>query len=147
MTQPLVLTRLRQDVSAGKCVAGMFSSPRLHTSCCSKVISAPASIASLLHRARMPRILKHQCESWLWDVPKTQTFAAQPRTTAWAPAFFGFLDHHAESGLCSQSEACCRDLHRIARTCAGTGGRCIVTGQKPRSSKQFRVTLKVFIFT
>ena len=82
VTQPLVLTRLRQDVSAGTCVAGMISPPRLHISCCSKVISAPASIASLLHRARMPWILEHQCESWLWDVPKTQTLAAQPRTTA-----------------------------------------------------------------
>ena len=30
--------RIRQDVSAGKCVAGMISHPRQHTSCSSKII-------------------------------------------------------------------------------------------------------------
>ena len=55
VTQPLVLAGIRQDVSAGECVAGMISPPRQHTSCSSKVIiSASASIANLLQRARIP---------------------------------------------------------------------------------------------
>ena len=58
----------------------MFSPPRQHTSCSSPVISAGASIANLLHRARRPRILEHPCASWFWDVPKIQTLKAQPRT-------------------------------------------------------------------
>ena len=37
VTQPIVLTRMRQDVFAGKCVAGMISLPRQHTSCSSKI--------------------------------------------------------------------------------------------------------------
>ena len=56
-TKPLVLTRIRQDVSAGKCVAAMISPPRQHTSCSSQVVSGSAAIANLLHRARMPWIL------------------------------------------------------------------------------------------
>ena len=59
VTLPLVLARIRQDVSAGKCVAGMI---RLHTSCSSKVMSATASIANLLHRARMPWLVEHTCD-------------------------------------------------------------------------------------
>ena len=58
----------------------MISPPRRHTACSPKVI-----IANLLHRARMPWILKHPCDSWLWDVPKNHTLAAQPRA-AWALA-------------------------------------------------------------
>ena len=53
VTQPPFLTRIRQDVSSGKCVAGMLSPPRLHTSCSSNVISAIPAIANLLHRARL----------------------------------------------------------------------------------------------
>ena len=43
-----------------------------------------SAIANLLHRARMPWILD-PCDSWLWDVPKIQTLAAELRT-AWALA-------------------------------------------------------------
>ena len=50
VTKPLVLTRIRQNVSAGKCVAAKISPPRLHTSCSSQVISASASIANMFHR-------------------------------------------------------------------------------------------------
>ena len=67
VTQPIVLTRIRQDVSAGK------SLPLQHTSCSSKEISASAAIANLLLRARMPWILEHPCDSWLWDVPKNRS--------------------------------------------------------------------------
>ena len=60
VTIALVLNRVRQDVSAGKCVAAMIISlPRLLTSCSSQVISASASTANLLHRARVPWILEH----------------------------------------------------------------------------------------
>ena len=47
-------------------------------------------IANLLHRARMLWLLEHWCESWLWEVPKIQILAAQPRT-AWALAVFLFF--------------------------------------------------------
>ena len=53
VTKPLVLTIIRQDVSAVKRVAGMISPPRQHTSCSPKVISASAAIANLLHYAHM----------------------------------------------------------------------------------------------
>ena len=65
VTKPLVLTRIRQDVSTGKSVAGMSSPPGQHTACTPKVISASATIATLLHRARMLWILEHLFESWL----------------------------------------------------------------------------------
>ena len=44
--KPLVLARVRQDVSAGKCVAAVISSPRLHTSWSSQVISVISANAS-----------------------------------------------------------------------------------------------------
>ena len=66
VTQPRNLTRIRQDVSAGKCNAGMISPPRLHTSCSSKVISAFVAFAGFLHSARMLWILEHPFDSWLW---------------------------------------------------------------------------------
>ena len=75
VTKPLVLTRIRQDVSSGKCVAGMISPPRQHN-----VVSASAAVADVLHLARMPWIVEHPCGSWLWDVPKTQSPAVQPRS-------------------------------------------------------------------
>ena len=100
VTQPFVLTRIRQDVSAEKCVAGMISLPRQHTSCSSKVISASAAIANLFHRARMPWILEH---------PSDLTLAAQPRM-AWAPAFFAYLDHYAEGERCFRLETWTADI-------------------------------------
>ena len=90
MREPLALTRIRQDVSAGKCVTGMIPPPRQDTSYSPKVISASAAIANLLHRARMPWILEHLCDSWLWDTPKIQSLSAQPRTV-WALADFCVL--------------------------------------------------------
>ena len=50
VTKLLVYTRIRQEVSAGTCVAGMTSP----LSCSSEVMSASAAIANLFHRARMP---------------------------------------------------------------------------------------------
>ena len=66
----------------------MIPPPRQHASCSSKVISASAAIANLLHRARTPCILEHTCHSWLWDVSKIQTRAAHPRA-AWPWQIFG----------------------------------------------------------
>ena len=57
VTQPFVLTRIRHDVSAGKCVAGMISPPLQDTSFFSKVESSSAAIANVLHRAHMPWML------------------------------------------------------------------------------------------
>ena len=54
VTQPLVLATIRQDVSARKCVAGLISPPREHTSCSSKVISVGASIAKLASTCSHP---------------------------------------------------------------------------------------------
>ena len=88
--EPLALARIRQDVSAGKCVTGMIPPPRQDTSYSPKVISASAAIANLLHRARMPWILEHLCDSWLWYTPKIQSLSAQPRTV-WALADFCVL--------------------------------------------------------
>ena len=67
VTKPLVLTRIREDVSAGKCVATMISPPR------QEIISANAAIAYLLHCSRMLWILEHPCDSWLWDVPTNRS--------------------------------------------------------------------------
>ena len=106
------------DVSAGKCVARMISLPRQHTSCSGNVISASAAVANMLHRARMPRILDHPCDSWLWDVPKIETLAAQLRT-AWALADFGIFGSPCRKRtLLLVGNVDGRDLHRIARTCA-----------------------------
>ena len=41
VSQPVVLAKIPQDVS-GKCVAGMISPPRQHTSCSPKAISSAA---------------------------------------------------------------------------------------------------------
>ena len=113
--------------SAGKCVAAMISPPRQHTSCSSQVISASASTA---YRGRMPWILEHPCDSWLCDVPKIEVLAAQPRT-AWALAdhcIFGSPSRKRSLILFGNVDS--RDLHRVARKCAGTGRRCIVTVEK-----------------
>ena len=112
VTELLVLTRIRQDVATGKCVAGMISPPRQHTSCSSKVISASTSIAHLLHRVRIPWILEHPCDSWLWDEPKIRTLAAQPRM-AWALWIWVSLAHHAECALCSWLGTWTIEIHTV----------------------------------
>ena len=107
----------------------MITPTRQHSSCSSKVISGSAAIANLLHRARMLWILEHPFDSWFWGVPRIQTLAA-PRT-AWALAdfcIFGSPCRKRTRFLVGNVDS--RDLHRIARKCAGTGGRCSVTGQE-----------------
>ena len=118
-------SRIRLDVTVGKCVARKISPPRQHTSCSSKVVSATAAIDNLLHRARTPWILEHPCDSWLWDVQKNEAFAAQPRTV-WALACYCLLGSPSRKGTFFGSEP----RTRIARRCAGTGGRSSVTGRK-----------------
>ena len=49
MFESPILTRIRQEVSAGNCVAGMIASPRKHTLCSANVDSASTSIVNLLH--------------------------------------------------------------------------------------------------
>ena len=99
VTIPLVLTRNRQDVSAGKCVAGMTSPPRQHTSCSHKVISASAAIANLRHRARMSWILEHPSESWLWGRAENTDPCGAASHGLGADGLV-FLDHCAGSELC-----------------------------------------------
>ena len=117
VTKPLVLTRIRRDASAGKCVERMISPPRPHIACIPKVISASAAIANLLHRARMPRIQEHPCDSWLWDVPKNRTSCGRQPRTAWAVAdhcIFWFTVRKSERcvwfGKCGQQ--------RLAPSCS-----------------------------
>ena len=83
VTKPFVLTRIRQDVSAGKCVAGMISPPRQHTSCSFKVLSASVAIANVLYLARVAWILEHPCDSWLWDLPKSGLLRHLARPGPW----------------------------------------------------------------
>ena len=87
VTRPLVLTRIRQDVSAGKCVAAMISPPRPHSSCSPNVLSASAAIANLLHRARMSWILEHPCVHGSGTYRKSRPLR-QPRT-AWTMSVHG----------------------------------------------------------
>ena len=130
VTQLLVLTRIRQDVATRKCVAGMISPPRQHTSCSSKVISASTSIAHLLHRVRIPWILEHPCDSWLWDDAKILTLAAQPRR-AWALVDLGIFGSPCRMRtLFLVGNVDNRDSHRMARKCVGTSGSCRVSRQK-----------------
>ena len=125
MTQPNVLSSIRQDVSAGKCVAGMISPPRQLSSCSSKVVSATAAIANLLHRARTPWILEHPCDSWLWDVQKSKLLRRNlARPGPWRIIVFSVRRPESEHFFGSETRT------RIARRCAGTGGRSSVTGRK-----------------
>ena len=135
VTHLLVLTRIRQDVSAGKCVAAL---PRQDTPCSPNVISFSAASANLLHRVRMLWILENACDSWFWNVPKIQGLAAQ--SGPWR-------SQNRKRTLFLAGDVDSRDAHRIARKCAGTGGRCSVSGQKHVHPERFRVTLKVFILT
>ena len=105
VTQPLVLTRIRQDVSAGKCVSGMISLPRQRTSSSSKVISATASIATLLHRARMPWILEHPCDSWLWGRAENPNSCGTASHDLGPCGFLFFLAQSTESERCFWLEA------------------------------------------
>ena len=125
-TQPLVLTRVRQDVSAGNCVAAMISPPRQRASCSPTVISASAATANLRHRVRVPWILEHPCDSWFCDVAKIQTrSAASHGLGPGGLLYFRFtiLKANVLSGNVDS-----RDLHRVARKCAGTGVCCSVSG-------------------
>ena len=64
--------------------------------------------------------------SWLWDVPRIQAIAEQPRT-AWAFAdFCVFGSPCREPTLLLVGNVDNRDLHRMARKCSGTSGRCSV---------------------
>ena len=132
--KPLVLTRIRQDISAGKCVAGMISPPRQHTSCSSEVFSASASIVNLHHRARIPWIVEHPCDSCLWEVLKNRLLRLSlARPGPWQ--IYENLDHRAEN-------------EELAPNCShicGTGGRCSVTGQKLSIPKNHHHSQRVIL--
>ena len=142
VTMLLVLTGTRQDVAAGKCVAGI-SPPRQHTSRSHKIMSASAAIADSLYRARITWILGRPCDSCLGNVPKIEALAAQPRT-AWALADYCIVGSKCRKrALFTVGNVNGRDLHRIAFRCAGTGGRCSVSRQEqgdPAKSSALHVT-------
>ena len=147
VTKPLVLTRIREDVSAGKCVAGLISLARLHTSS-SQVISASASIANMLHRARMLWILEHPCDSWLWDVPKIDALAAQLRT-AWdlRGCVYVWISH-AENGLYFWLGTWTAEMCTVLiESALGQADIAVCLGEKTCSSRGFRLALRVWIFT
>ena len=131
VTQLLVLTRIRQDVSAGTCVAGMISPPRQRASCSPKVITACAVIANLLHLA---------CRAFCFmDRAEIQTLEAQPRT-AWSWRIFALLVRSTESGHCFWLE---RGQQRCALYCSQVCWdmwtlQCFRT--KTCSSKGLRIT-------
>ena len=146
MTKPFVLTRIRQDVSTGKCVGAMTSPPRQHSSCSSTVIAA--TIAHLLHRSRLPWILEHTCDSWLWDVTKKRSTCG----TAWhgrgAGGFFCIFGSPCRKRtLFPVGNVDRRDLHRVARRVCWDRRTLPCNWTTTRSSRNIRVTLKVFIFT
>ena len=55
VTKPLVLTRIRQDVSAGTCVAGMMALPRLHL----RALPKSFPVLLFIDNSRMPWVLEH----------------------------------------------------------------------------------------
>ena len=124
VTKPFVLTRIRQDVSAGKCVAGMtststtthfvLSQSHFHQ-CCHRKLASPCSHAL--------DFVEHPCDSWLWDVPKIQALAAQPRTFLALSDFCFVGSPSRERTLLLVGHADNKDVHRIARRCASVSGQ------------------------
>ena len=103
------LSRIRQDVSAGKCVAGMSSHSRQHASCSPEVVSASAATVNLLRRAcTMPWILG-QGRAENPDSHGTASHGVGPG------GFFAFLDHRGQKRtLLLVGNADSRDSHRVA---------------------------------
>ena len=126
VTKSLVLTRIRQDTSAGTCVAGMISLPRQHTP---HNYFYSATIANFLRRARMLWIIEHPRHSRMWNEPKIQGLAAQLRTS-WASSFFALSDHRGERDIILFRNVDNRVWHHIDRRCVGTDGRCSASGCK-----------------
>ena len=121
LTNLLVLTRSQQDVSSRKCVAAMISLPRLHTSRSSQVTSAFASIALLDSGTPVRFMIVGSAET-----------ANYCRTASHCLALADFCILGSTCRMRTLSlmgSVDGRDRHRIARKCAGTGGRCSVTGQ------------------
>ena len=112
------------------CGAGIISLPRQHASCSSKVISASAAIANLFHRARMPWILEHPCDSWWWDVPKIPDLCRAASHGLGPREFWCFWITCRKRTLFLVGNEDSRDSHRIVRKCVGTCGRCSVPGQE-----------------
>ena len=115
MTQHLVLTGIRQDVSAGKCVAATMSPPRQHILCSDKLFTASATIANFLHRAHMSKIIEHPFDSWVWNVPKIQALSAEPRTSWLLSNSWVFGSSWRECTLFLVGNVDNRDQRRIAR--------------------------------
>ena len=87
-------------------------------------MSANAAITRLPQSARMPGILEHPIDSWLWSVPKIQTLGAQLRM-AWTLTDVRISMQRANFCFKFGDKRC---LRRIARMRAAKRGRCITTG-------------------
>ena len=110
----------------------VFGPPRHHALCSPRVIFPlvrPSKTCFIVLACR--GFWKTRLIRVLWDVPKKiQTPAAQPRT-GWALADFCILGSPCRKRtFLLVGNADSRDSHRIARICAGTDGRCSVSGRK-----------------
>ena len=138
VTKPLIPTRIRQDISAGNCVAGMISPPRQHTSGSSKVIPASAAIANLLHRARMLWIHEQPCDLWLWSVPNIPDSCSTARHNLGLDGLC-ILVHSTESKLRSWLETWTAEIRSVFLASVLED---VVSLDKTCSSK-LRITLRV----
>ena len=129
VTKPLVLDRIRQYVSAAKCVAGMISPPRHHTSCSHKIISATLPSQTFFTVLACPG---------LWNSPVTLDHGTCPKSRLlqhnvlrpgpWRFCVFGSPSSKRTLFLVGSVDR--RDSQCIGRRCAGKRGRCGVSGQK-----------------
>ena len=113
VTKPLVLTRIRQDVCGGKCVAATISPPRLHTSC-----SSQSDFRLYGHRK-----LASSCSDAVdsghtrvfrgcWTCQKSKHLRhSLARLGPWR--IFAFWDHRAGSGRCLWWETWTADMRTV----------------------------------
>ena len=145
VTDPLVLTRMRQDVSAGKCVAEMISPPQQHTS----------------FPKLFPPVLPSQ--TWFivlaflgfWNTHATRGSGtcrksrllrhSLARPGPWL--IFAFLDHSAESVHCFWLETWTAEIRTVLLADVLGLVDVAVCQDKTCSSKGFCITLRVLLFT
>ena len=117
VTQLYVLTRIRQDVSSGTCVARMLSLPRQHIWCCHEVISASAAIANLLIVLACFGICNTRVIRGYWMCRTSRLLRRSfARLRLWRIfAFFGSPSRKRTLFLVGNLDS--KYLHRIARKC------------------------------
>ena len=76
-------------------------------------------------------ILEDPCDSWFWDTLRNPDSCGAASHGLIPFQFLYFLGLHAENEHDFRLEMLTAEIwHRIARKCAGTGGRWSVSGQK-----------------